>query len=454
MVYENNTLFSVQRILRSEIKGGRAMDEIAFFLSRAKVPPFYAVDYKLCRDEIFDIEQSVRETLKREGTLSRIKKGSTVAITAGSREIHYIDKILLAIINELKAVGAHPFIFPAMGSHGGAIAEGQKAIIEGYGITEKTMGVPIISSMDTVVVGDTPEGLCVHADKAAFEADYIIPVGRIKPHPEFKGKHESGILKMMAIGIGKQHGANMCHQLGMENMPKNILAFSKVLLEKCSMPFGVGIVENALHGTYSITAIPSENIIEEEAELLETAKGLVPVVPFERVDVIICEEMGKDISGTGMDSNVIGKSISLGVSKPFAERIGVFDLTEKSHGNFNGVALADTISKRLFDKISFEETYPNTITACEPLAVKIPSVMPSDKLCLQFCIQTCLKADRDNTRIVWIKNTLSLGEFYISEALLKEAEDNPLIATNRVRYYPAFDDKDTFISFKSIEEGE
>ncbi len=426
------------------------MDEISSMLDKAKVPYFYKTKYSLCRDEIKDIEKGVQEALKRQGTLQCIEKGASVALTAGSREINKIDSILLAVINELKRIGAKPFIIPAMGSHGGATAKGQLEIINGYGVTEQTMGVPIISSMETVEVGITPEGLPVHADKAAFHADYMIPIGRIKPHPEFKGKHESGLLKMMAIGIGKQHGANMCHQFGMENMPSNILAFASVMLEKCSIPFGIGIIENAMHGTYSITAIPSEDIIEEEAQLLNTAKALVPVVPFEKVDVIICEQMGKDISGTGMDSNVIGRSISLGTSKPFAERIGVFDLTNKSHGNFNGVALADTISRRLYEKISFKDTYPNTITACEPLAVKIPSVMDSDKLCFYFCIETCLKADKENIRIVWIKDTLSLGEFYISEALIKEAGENDELSSASDKYLPAFDKNDNFTGFEPV----
>jgi hypothetical protein len=302
--------------------------------------------------------------------------------------------------------------------------------------------------MDTVEVGRTPGGLPVHADKAAFEADAIIPVGRIKPHPEFRGDYESGIMKMLAIGVGKQHGANMCHQLGMSCMPANILAFGRILIEKCRIPFAIGIIENAMHGTYSITAIPSERIEEEEPVLLNTAKSLIPVIPFDKVDVIICEEMGKDISGTGMDSNVIGRSISLGVSKPFAERVGVFDLTEKSHGNFNGVGLADAISRRLFDKMSFSMTYPNTITACEPFAVKIPPVMANDRLCLYFCLETCIHANSPaGIRAVWIKNTLSVHKFYISEGLYDEARANPKLHVSGEGKVPAFDGVGTFAGF-------
>lgn len=423
-------------------------DEVARMLGKAPMPAFYDTAFDVCGDALPDAAEGVRQALRRDGTLDRIKPGMRVAVTVGSREIGHIDTITKTVVDELKRVGAQPFLFPAMGSHGGATAEGQRDILIGYGITEETMGVPIVSSMETVEVGKTPGGLSVHADKAALSADAIIPVGRVKPHPEFRGDYESGIMKMLAIGVGKQHGASVCHQLGMACMPQNILAFGRVLIEKCHIPFGIGIIENAMHGTYSITAIPSERIEAEEPRLLETAKFLIPVIPFEKVDVIICEEMGKDISGTGMDSNVIGRSISLGVSRPYAERIGVFDLTEKSHGNFNGVGLADAISRRLFDKMSFSMTYPNTITACELFAVKIPPVMATDRLCLHFCLETCIHADSpDGIRVVWIKNTLSAHRFYISEALRGEAQANPRLHVSDERAVPAFDNAGAFTGF-------
>jgi hypothetical protein len=427
-------------------------DQVARMLGKTTVPAFYSTTFDVCGDALPDAAEGVRTALSREDTLSRIKPGMRIAVTVGSREINHIDIITKTIVDELKRVGAQPFLFPAMGSHGGATAEGQRDILTGYGITEETMGVPIVSSMDTVEVGKTPGGLPVHADKAASEADAIIPVGRIKPHPEFRSDFESGIMKMMAIGVGKQHGASMCHQLGMNRMPENILSFGRVLLEKCRFPFGIGIIENAMHGTYSITAVPSERIEIEEPKLLDTAKSLIPVIPFEKVDVIICEEMGKDISGTGMDSNVIGRSISLGISRPFAERIGVFSLTEKTHGNFNGAGLADSISRRLFDQMAFSMTYPNTITACEPFAVKIPPVMDTDLLCLFFCLQTCIHANSpEGIRVVWIKNTLSVHTFYISEALVKEAQANPMLHVSSQRMMPTFDSAGAFDGFVPLQ---
>jgi len=338
-------------------------------LGNVSQPDFYRASYEFDSYRVGNLPDAVKQSLKREGTLSRISHGATVAVTAGSRDIRNFDTILLSLIQELKAAGAHPFIVPAMGSHGGADAGGQLKILEDFGITEGRMNVPIISSMETVIIGMTETGLPVYVDKAANSADFIIPVGRIKPHPEFRGKYESGLVKMMAIGLGKQQGANTCHQQGMHNMARTIEAAARVILDTCRIPFGLAILENAAHETYQISAVPAENILAEEQMLLIKAKQLVPVIPFEKIDVLICEEMGKEISGTGMDSNVIGRSISLGVSRPWIERIGILDLSDASHGNFNGVGLGDVITRRLFSKMSFNETYPNTITACEPLAL-------------------------------------------------------------------------------------
>lgn len=428
------------------------MNEIERLLYDASVPKFYRVGYDFCSETVGDVRTELLKSLLRPGTLERIKPGSTVAITAGSREINNIVVILRTLADILKEKGAQPFIFPAMGSHGGATVEGQREILKGYGITEESMGVPLHCSMETVEVGTTKEGLPVHADSIAMGADFIIPVGRIKPHTEFKGRYESGLMKMLAIGLGKQHGANMCHKLGMPRMSENIEAFGRVLLSKCSIPFGIGIIENAFHGTYRIDAIPAENIPDEEPVLLETAKKLVPVIPFEKIDVLMCEEMGKEISGTGMDANVIGRSVLLGMSKPFIERIGILRLTEKTNGNFNGVALGDAITQKFLSKMSFENTYPNTITAFEPLAIKIPAVMPSDKMCFYFCLKTCLTENEGGVRAVWIKNTLSLNNFYISGALLAEAQKNKLLHVESKAFVPSFDSRGDFEGFVKQED--
>ena len=419
-------------------------------LKETRIPCFYKARYDVNKEEIMDVREALKRELYNSNVLRRIESGESVALTAGSREINHLDEILLTLADLLKAKGAEPFIVPAMGSHGGATAEGQAAVLEGLGITEKRIGIPIRASMETVRIGSTKTGVPVHVDKIALSADHIMPVGRIKPHTDFKGQFESGLMKMLAIGLGKQQGASICHKLGMNDMSKNVQSIGREIIEKCSIPFGIGIIENAFHGIWKIAAVPGEDIERVEPKILEQAKALVPVVPFEKVDIIVIEEMGKDISGTGIDSNVIGRSASLGISRPFAERIGVFSLTEKSHGNANGMGLADSITKRFFDKIILEQTYPNAITSAETTAVKIPAIMPNDELCVKFLIQTCTGSGSDGLRIVWIRNTLSMDEFYISEGLKKEAEKTPDLHTIGKRQTVEFDNSGKYAGFRDI----
>ena len=426
------------------------MSKISDLLGDTCVPLFHRVKFAMESRSISDVEAEMLRCLRREGTLDRIGAGNTVAITAGSREISHLPEMLRALIGAIKARGAQPFIVPAMGSHGGATAEGQREMLAGFGITEESMGVPIRSSMETECIGETPQGIPVHMDKWALTADHIIPIGRIKPHTDFKGRFESGLMKMMAIGLGKQHGASICHKLGMPDMSKNVLAIGKEILMRCRIPFGIAIIENAFHGTWKIAAIPAERIEEEEPLLLEEAKKLVPVVPFDKVDIIVCEEMGKDLSGTGMDSNVIGRSASLGISRPFAERIGVFKLTEKSHGNANGMGLADCITRRFYGSFRFDQTYPNAITSAEITAVKMPAVMDTDELCVKFLIKTCTGSGPKGIRMVWIRNTLSMDTFYISEGLAGEA-NAPGLSVEAEEYRTVFGAEGDFQGFERTE---
>ena len=381
---------------------------------------------------IDDIEGAVAQAMRREGTLDRIKPGDSVCITAGSRDVANIARIIRAICDQVKSVGAHPFIIPAMGSHAGAKAEGQRGIIEGYGVTEEAMGAPIRASMDTEVIAHSRSGLEIHLDKFANAADFLIPVGRIKAHTDFRGEVESGICKMLVIGMGKQHGAYQCHKLGFKSMAANVKEFAGGIIEKKPNMFAIGLIENAYHQTCRIEAIPAGRILAEEPPLLEYAKSRMAKVPFDQADILFVDETGKDISGAGMDPNVTGRSPVLGISRPFFQRIAVFDLTDKSHGNFGGLGSADVTTQRLYRKIDFEQTYPNGITAAEPLAVRLPAVMPSDRTAMQFALRTATDCDWEKgPRIVWLKNTLSLSEFYISEALIPDAEalDNVTIVS-------------------------
>lgn len=392
-------------------------------LKNDEIPRMAKVSYRIEQGMIENVEAELDCQLEQGPFLEKIKAGDSIALTASSRNIRNLDKILKRLAEKIKAKGGRPFIVPAMGSHGGATARGQEEILAGYGITQETTGAPIRSSMETVQIGTSKSGLPVCIDRYAWEADGIVVIGRIKPHTDFRGKAESGLMKMMAIGLGKQHGASICHKRGFKEMPQNVLEFGRVVLSRAKVLFGVGIIEDFFHHTYKIEVIPTSRIEEREAQLLLLAKRLIPCIPFKKIDVLAVQEIGKDISGAGMDPNVTGRSGQLGISKPFAESIVVFDLTEKSHHNGAGIGLADVTTQRAFGKIRFEATYPNGITACDVSGMKIPPVMPNDRLALKHALHLVTQAEsQKGIRIVWIKNTCSMEHFYISEGLLEEAE--------------------------------
>ena len=389
-------------------------------LSDIVLPPMYAVTYSP------PVLPAVEPTVALDTGLADIQlpelRGKTVALTCGSRDIGDIVLILRHLSGRLRQKGALPFIVPAMGSHGGATAEGQIEILKSLGVTEESIGVPICSSMDTDVIAVTQSGIPVHMDRNAHAADFVIPVGRVKPHTEFHGDIESGVLKMLAIGLGKQKGASVCHSLGRENLSRNITEIGLTALKNASIPFAVAIVENSNHASCKVVVLPPEQILEKEKELLRLAKQQVPRIPFSGLDVLAVYEMGKDISGTGMDSNVTGRSVYLPPAHPYANILTVFRLTEKSHHNANGIGCADITVKQLVDSISPQETYPNAITSCDTRACRIPVYMPDDKQAMLLSVH--FSGASPSARIVMIKNTLSLHKMYVSEPLL-EADGLP-----------------------------
>ncbi len=421
----NNEKASVKPYFKREARDDLSVAQI---LTKQPIPKVCRVRQKFDDYRIQDIKAEVKKKLKREGTLDRIKKGQSIAITAGSRGVANIFEITKTIVDEVKEVGGNPFIVPTMGSHGGATAEGQLEILSGYNITEESLGCPVCSSMETVQVGVSEYGKPVHVDKNAAEADGIIVVGRVKPHTGFRGKYESGLLKMITIGLGKQYGAEICHGDSFKYMEKNITSMAKVVLDKCNIVFGVAVVENAYDDTRRVEAIPAEEIFHEEPELLEEAKKNLPLIMFKDIDVLIVDEIGKNISGDGMDPNITGTFCtpfaSGGVNK---QRTVVLDITEESHGNASGLGMADFTVQRAFNKVDFESTYPNSLTCKITIDVKIPITLANDKLAVQAAIQTCSFIDFNNPRIVRIKNSLKIGEIYISESLMEEAQKNPRI---------------------------
>lgn len=375
--------------------------------------------------KVDNIEDTISRELESLQLGSKIKPGAKIAVTAGSRGINNIDRILKKIIDCLKEYSAEPFLIPSMGSHGDGSAEGQLSVLKSLKITEETMGVPIRSSMEVVEIGKSSFGFPVLVDRVAAESDGIAVVNRIKPHTEFEGPIESGLTKMMAIGLGNHKGCVEVHkQAGNYSYPKVIPEIGRVILHKLPILFGVGIVENIYDETARIKAVSPDRLFEEETRLLIEAKELMAKLPFDHIDVLIIDEMGKNISGTGIDTNVIGRIMVYGENEPELpkiNRIVVLDLTEASHGNAVGIGLADYISDRLHAKINRSAMAKNAIAANTPEKGRIPISMPSDQEAIVAALNTIGAVKPEEARIVHIKNTLELTEMHISSALLNEA---------------------------------
>lgn len=392
-------------------------------LSSIQFPPFLAMEYIATQPAVESPEQAAYDAVHTCPDIARVRPDETVALTAGSREVYDIVGILRGVIRAVREQGGVPFIVPAMGSHGGATAEGQVRVLEHFGITEEALGVEIRSSMETVLVGHTEDGYPVHLDRIANAADHIIPIGRVKPHTDFRGPVESGVMKMLAIGLGKQYGASLCHKLGFPNMGKSVWNFGSVILENCRVLMGLAVVENGEHRTARIEGIPAAQIRKREPELLAYAKSLMPRIPFDNLDVLLVSEIGKDISGAGMDPNVTGRSVTLGEFWPHAEKIGVFNITPVSDGNAAGIGNADAITSQMYRQIDRLPMYINSITCRDTGGARIPTVMDTQELVLRYLLYTCIrrKEAQDQPRIVWIQNTACLRRIYISEALAHEA---------------------------------
>ena len=368
-----------------------------------------------------DIPAVVYRELSMPGFGETIMPGMSIAFTEGSRGVANVNVITRAIVDFCKEKGAHPFIVPAMGSHGGALAEGQKELLAGYDITEESMGCPIKSSMETVLLGYSQYGKPVYQDKYAYEADGIIISCRIKPHNAFRGPYESGVCKMMVVGLGKQTGAESVHSDGLGNMARNLPANARVVLERSSILFAIPCVENAYDETSIIEAIPREAIMDREPELLKTAFSNMPGILVGEADVLIVNEMGKNFSGTGVDPNISGTwSTEFGKGGLKVKRTCFLDLTDCSHGNANGMGLADIITARLYEKLDPEVIYPNCFTSTVLRSGMMPPVVATDKEAIQACIRTANQIDRDNCRIIRIKNTLHVGEIMLSQAYYED----------------------------------
>lgn len=402
----------------------------AEILKDVPLPKMAQIQQSFPDDRIQDIPKAIHEALQRPETLDRIQPGQKVALTVGSRGISNLPALVQAVVREIKLRGAQVVIIPAMGSHGGATAEGQKEMLLGLGIRPEIVGAEIVSSMEVAQVGTLPDGLSVYVSTDALKADAIVLLNRIKPHTAFRGEVESGLVKMLTIGLGKQKGAEACHAHSFKHMARHIVEMGSMLLEKTPVVFGLGVVENAYDHTHSIFAIPAERLLEEEPEWLNLAKQLMPSIPVSSIDVLVIDEIGKDISGDGMDPNITGRYPTPYASGgPEVSKMLLLDLTERSHGNANGIGTADIVARRLVEKMSLEQTYPNALTSTVTGPVKIPLTLDSDYDVIRAGIKTCNAVNLEKTRIVRLKNTLSLSEFWASEAIVKELTENKRTVT-------------------------
>lgn len=389
------------------------------------LPLMYRVRQQLPADRLADVPGEVARQLSLLKLADQVRPGQSVAVTVGSRGIAGIAVITRAIVQHLLGLGARPFIVPAMGSHGGATAEGQREVIEGYGVTEEFVGCPIRSSMETVVVTQTRQGVPVHFDRYAFEADHVIVAGRIKPHTRFVGEVESGLHKMMLIGLGKHAGALVYHQAIHDcTFGEIIRDVADVVLSRCKVLCGVAIVENAHDETALIEAVRPADFAVREAALLRLARSLLPRLPFPQCELLIVDRIGKDISGTGLDTNVVGRKFNdhkaTEQDDARCTRIFVRGLTERTHGNATGIGIAEFTNRRTIDALDYHKTRVNCVTAGHPEGAMLPIWYDTDREVVEAALSTAGRTPPEQARVIHIRDTLHLAETLVSAAYAGE----------------------------------
>lgn len=389
------------------------------------VPALFPVTQNFVDDAVPDMTAAVRQALDASGLAAALPPGGEIAVAVGSRGMAGLVPMVAATVAWFKEKGTRPFIVPCMGSHGGATDAGQVKVLADLGVTGETAGCPIRSSMETVTLGALDNGLPVFMDKIASMADGIFVINRVKPHTAFTGKHESGIVKMLSIGLGKQAGAEQCHSLGYGHFDTVMPAMARVILANAPVLGGLATVENAFDRPCLVEAVPRESFVERDAELLAYAKTRMPSLPVRQLDVLLVNKMGKEISGTGLDPNITGRATTPYKSADLAaSRIGVLRLSEASKGNAMGVGCADCIPRSLFDGVDFDYTYANCITSTVLKAAFMPVIMPTDKAVLQCLIKTC-NMTGGTPRLAYIRDTLTLDRFFVSAPVAEELKDHP-----------------------------
>ncbi len=395
------------------------------------VPKVIRVRQQFDRTHLEDPCGAVAAGLRDAGLTGRLKPGARVAITAGSRGINHLVAMTRAAVDAVISVGGQPFIIPSMGSHGGATDEGQRTLLADLGISEASMGCPVLSSMEVETLGRTVDGVPVYLDRHALHADGIIVINRVKPHTAFRGEVESGLCKMLAVGLGKHKGAQQMHAAG---LGPTLVEAARMILGRAPVLAGIAVLENALEETAEVHVVPPDRFEETDRVLLQRAWQMLPRIPFDSLDVLVVDEMGKNISGTGMDNNVIGIGPRVGgkmeMGHPAVSTIVVLGLTPETHGNANGIGLADITTRRLVDSIDYKATYTNVLTTRLWSAGRLPVIMETDREAIKVAGG---ETPEDHVRLVRIKNTLHLEELEISGALLPEARQKGLTLVREAR---------------------
>lgn len=405
----------------------RTWDEINLVVEGGlsfEFPKMYKIQQTWDFPYLTEVKAALRKEFSASSASGLIKPGMKIAIAVGSRGIDQLPEVVKAIVELLKGCGAEPFVIPAMGSHGGGDSRNQAKILHSYGITEEAIGAPIESSMDTVEIGKLQNGTPLYCDKLAYESDGIIVVNRVKPHTSFRGQIESGLTKMMAIGLGKHRGATAFHRWGFAAMREMLMEAAPIFLSNAPILMGVALLENAYDKLSVIKVVKPDDWVAQEEALLSQARSMMPRLPLDDIDVLIVDEMGKNISGAGMDPNIINRAGSpafIPSPSPRINKLVVLDLTDESGGNAIGVGVADLITRRLVDKINLSYMYANAITATVLAGSRIPMPLANDREAIAVSIKTCNAAGP--VKIVRIKNTLELSEIWVSEGCLKLLEN-------------------------------
>lgn len=390
------------------------------------MPRMMKVRQRFDNEQIEDLTAALNEQLNQEKITTLIKPGMSIAVAVGSRGVDRIVEITAATIAFLKELGAEPFIVPSMGSHGGATAEGQTDVLRHLGVTEESTGAPIRSTMEVVKLGELENGLPVYVDKYASQADGLVVINRIKPHTAFRGPVESGMMKMISIGLGKQKGAEACHQMGFKYMAENVPAMANIIMNERPFLFGVATVENAFDRAAIVDVMTKQDIIDHEKDLQVKAKEMLPKLFFDQLDVLVIDEIGKNISGDGMDPNITGRfPTPYATGGPDVNKMVVLDLTHETEGNANGVGTADFTTQRLVDQMDREATYANGLTSTVCAPTKIATTLANDQEAIKAAIKTCNILDFTKVKMVRIKNTLEIAEIEVSEALREYVENHP-----------------------------